>query len=560
MARFVFTGDTEAIPKDQQDMYATTGHFGPSWLRDLLGLDNTQFDDYRAERALASLVATGELIPGASKEEQLQKAWIAMDAHKGPEWKRAVQSSHSETNLRQLTSWIGFPFGDIVGVNEGEMIWFGLKGLYGEASRQGKLDEFFKKYPEFELRSAAVKGLDNPEERQKAVDTELYYQGVDQYVNAPFEQAVADLDGQQLRLQQMDQTPEVRDQLAIIEAEQRSIKDEQQKRRDTLDRAFPFREDEPSINRDPRERALSDIRSQWYDLQREDGETTDAVDFRREQFLQQFPSTPDAAQYENTWQELTVQFMLTRIQASQDTEHAYQSDDFDKVTKIKDQRDAMLTAIHEQAAKMISRQDVELYLASFMWPKSQAQQEFEQADALKDLWFTLTGSGSPFTGREKGAISAYFRSLPVMQHYFPVETLDLADLSLAQRMALMQRKNFWKNYYSIQSSATQLDYARQMKPVLDQANELLGMPPLQLVDVASYPQESSGDPLISHIQMAASIGRSQAIASDQQLTDAQKTELENLLASLGIDTQDPSMTSEDISRLLSPYSMPDPEQ
>ncbi len=558
-ARFVFTGDTDAIPADEQRLYVEKGHFSPGWLRDLLGLEDDQWAVWRADRAMASLVATGELIPGAPKEEQLEKAWIALDTRAGPEWKKAVKASQAETNLRRLTYWIGFPFGDVVGVNEGERIWFGLKAIYAEYSRRGKLDEFFEKYPEFELRTATVRGLSDPEEREKAVDTELYWQSIDQYVEKPFEKAVMDLENERSRLQELTQSQPVRDQLAVLRDELRSIRDEQEKRREELDRAFPFRAKELSINRNPRGRALAGIRNEWFDIERGEGEDFDAFLFRREEFLSQFPTVSDTVAYEDMWQQIETQFMQVRIVAARQRDLAFQKDDFDEAQRIADARDTALEELHEQAREVIARRDVERFLATFAWPKTEAQQEFETADALKDLWFSLTSSGSPFTRRERGAISAYFRSMPVIQKYFPVEALDLADLSLEQRFAIMRRKDFWSNYFSIRDNRTQIDYARMMKPELDEANRLLGLPPLEIIDIEPYPVESSGDPLFNHIQMMAAINRREDIDEDEQLTEEEREELEKLMSEVGLAEADTALTDADVSRFLRPYSVEDTE-
>jgi hypothetical protein len=556
-ARFVFTGDTDAIPADEQNLYVEKGHFSPGWLRDLLGLEEDQWTTWRADRAMASLVATGELIPGASKEEQLEKAWIALDTQAGPEWKKAVKASQAETNLRRLTYWIGFPFGDVVGVNEGERIWFGLKAIYSEYSRRGKLDEFFKKYPEFELRTATVRGLSDPEEREKAVDTELYWQSIDKYVEKPFEKAVMDLENERSRLQELTQSQPVRDQLAVLRDELRSIRDEQETRREELDRAFPFRAKEISINRNPRGRALAEIRNAWFDIERGEGEDFDAFLFRREEFLSQFPTVTDTIAYEDMWQQIETQFMQIRIVAARQRDLAFQKDDFDEAQRIADERDTALEQLHKQAREVIARRDVERFLATFAWPKTEAQQEFEIADALKDLWFSLTSRGSPFTSRERGAISAYFRSMPVIQKYFPVEVLDLDDLSLEQRFALMRRKDFWSTYFSLRDNRTQVDYARMMKPELDEANALLGLPPLEIIDIEPYPVESSGDPLFSHIQMMAAINRREDIDEDEQLTDEEREELEKLMAEVGLAEADTALTDADVSRFLQPYTVAD---
>ena len=155
-------------------------------------------------------------------------------------------------------------------------------------------------------------------------------------------------------------------------------------------------------------------------------------------------------------------------------------------------------------------------------------------------------------------MSAYFRSLPIMQKYFPVETVDLADLSVEQRFAIMRRKDFWSTYFGFRDAKTQLDYAHMMKPVVDEANRLLGLPPLTIIDIAPYPVEASGDPLFDHIEMAAALHRREGIDEDEQLSDEEREELERLLATVNLGDDEPTLTSDDISRFLAPYSVEDP--
>jgi hypothetical protein len=536
-------------------LYLEKGHFGPDWLRDILGMNDDKFAVWRAERALASLLADGELIPGVPKEEQLTKAWIALDSHKGPEWKRAVRASRSEQNLRRFTHWVGFPFGDLVGVNEGEMIWFGLKGLFAEASRQGRLDEFFAKYPEFEVRSAAVRGLSDPKERETAIDTELYYQSLDKFVEEPFQRQVMDMENERDRLRGMEQTEAVRDQIDVIEGELRVLRDEKSRRRDVLDNAFPFRETILSLNRSPRDRALRQIRSGWYDIQREEDEPFEAFLTRQETFLSQFPAQEDTLRYEADWAALEQESILLKIATNRARNRAFADNDFERARTLADDRDAALEEIHERGRVLISRRDVERYLGSFSEPKTPQEREFLNADAIFDLWMTLVSSGTPFTGREKASISEYFRSLPEIQKYYPLSAVDLEALTTEQRFALMRRRDFWSTYYSIRDAPTQLDYLRTMKPELDRANALLGMPPIDILDIDPYPPEASGDPLFDHIRQTSALNRQRELEEDETLSAEERAELERLMVLLGDDPDATTLTANDVNRYIRPFAI-----
>lgn len=554
-AEFVFNGNTDAIPEEEQALYLERGHFSLDWLNNLLGLGKDEGAVWRAERALASLVATGELVPGAPKEEQITKAMIAADSHRGPEWKKAVKASRAEENLRRMTAWLGFPFGDLIAVNEGEMIWFGLKGMYSEYARQGRIAEFFEKYPEFKVRSATVRGLSDPEEREKAIDTELYYTSLEDYVYKPFESTVVEIENERHRLRGMEQSQAVRDQLKLLDDELGQIREVQSTRRDELDRAFPYRAAELSLNQSPRERALRQVRTAWFDIDRGDEEEYDVWIQRREDFLGQFPAVENDAEHELELWDLEKQSILVKLEANRARNLAFADNDFDKAREFAADRDGQLEQIHAQAEQLITRKDVETYLGSFSEPPTPQQREFEFADATHDLWFSLLAG--PFTSREKAAISAYFRSLPEIQKFYPLDAVDLDALTLEQRLAIMTRKEFWRTYNSIRDINTQRDFLRAKKPEVDAANRLLGLPPLEILDIDPFPPEASGDPLFDHIRMMSALNRRRELEADESLTAEERRELEQLIAMLGDDPEDVALTAEDVDRYLNPYSMPD---
>src|SRR5581483_6885871 len=108
-------------------------------------------DIYRSERALASLVATGDIEP--------EDAWEALRTHSGPAWEQAVKAADSEKFLSDFTGWLGFR---VVGAQQGELIRLGEQSLYSKAAASGQLEDFFDKYPEFEIQQVATKGLSDP--------------------------------------------------------------------------------------------------------------------------------------------------------------------------------------------------------------------------------------------------------------------------------------------------------------------------------------------------------------------------------------------------------------
>ncbi len=537
VGRWFYEGDETAVPTAEQEFYNERGYFSKGLLGRVLGLEPGKFDIYRAERALWTLATTGKLLPGKSNEEQVQAAWLALDSHSGKAWKNAVKAAESETLLRQITSWVGFPAGPVTGLNEGEMIWFGLKAAQSEAARRGNLDKFFEAYPEFEIRSAVVKGISDPEEKRAAIDTELYYESLARVVDAPFAPAVQELTDELWRLRSVEQTTAVRDQIKIINVQLAEIREQKDELRETVDNAFPYREKELSINRDPRERALSQFRSAWFDIPRESGEPFEALQARQSEFLTGLPGSVDPVLQESVWHELSKEAILLKFGYGQAITRAIESDKFDDVGKLIEERDAKLEALHIEAEKAVTQRDFLRFMGNLSRRKTPEEKLFEQADAYFDYWMSLVGSGSVLSSREKAAISAYFRSLPEMRFYFPLETTRLADLTIQQKLALMTRREFWRTWHGISDPETQLDYFYMVRPEIDAANDLLGVPRVSPIDVPPIPPEYTSDPLVGYVDIMSALNQGSALADDDTLDDEERSRLVEELARFGSEDE-----------------------
>lgn len=543
-ARFLYNGDLNAIPPEEQYTFTNKGHFSLPFFGQVLGLEPGKFDDYRAERAAWALAATDKLAPGKPHDEQVRDAFEAVENHKGVAWARAQRAASSESFLKDLSSWAGF---SVTGVEKGEAIWMALKPAYNMYAEQGKLNEFFTKYPEFQVRSAVVKGVSDPAEKTKAIDTELYYADLKRIVDDPFEAQVEQIEGKLVEMRNLPQTEAVRDAITQVQDQLDIITKQKQDKRDQLDIAYPDREKELSINRDPRGYALAQVRSQWFDIKREPGETMEAYRSRQETFLSQFAPEGGSTLGEQGWQDVYKDSLLTKLRYNNKLDKAYADEDFAGIAAIKEERDGALTSLHEQAAKGLSRMEVESYLASFNRRKTPEEIKFDKAHDTFDLWMSLVGSGSTFTSKQKGQISAYFKSLPEIQLYFQTSSVDLGNLTPGQQYALMDRRKIWKQYFAIDDPTVQLDWMSQNKARLINDNDILGLPTLNIVDYRRPPAELGiGDPYVARVQSALAVAREKGLAvEDPTLTPEQiKKYSEQLAASV---SDDPSpMTADDI--------------
>lgn len=551
-SRWFYLGDENAIPEEEQRLFEDKGHFSSNLLMRIFGVEEDFWDTYRAERAVWALAARDQLVPGGTHEENVRAAWEAIDTHKGPAWKRALKEAASEDTLRKLTRWAGFPFGDIQAMPRGEQMYLELRQAYSEAARRGELDKFFEKYPEFSVRSAVVRGITDPEEKEKAVDTELYYQDLDRIVNQPFQAQIDRIQSELRRLRSMPQTENVRESIAVLEAELDDIKQQQDERRKLLDLAYPNREKELSKFRMPRERALARLRSQYFSI---DGDTFEERQRRQAEFLMSLPSS-DEGLTEKDWAEVNREFFRIRITYGRLIDEAIEKRDFDTADRLRDERDALLEKLHEDVEKGVTREEFMGFLLMNRRPRTPEEQEFESAEALFDLWMSMVGEGSTLSRREKAAVSEYFRNHPLIQKHYRSSTLDLANLTTEQKLLLMRRREIWRQFYSLsQNPALQVDFMNSVKEELDFINRALGLPPTVIVDYRRPVSDLLiNDPVAEKAMMRLALLRRQMLEeSGEGLTPEQLARMEEMLAN---DVNDPSpFTMDDINAIVEPWAV-----
>ncbi len=569
-------GDPAGVPESEQENYANGGFFSSGFLARIFNLSNPRFDAYRAERALWSLVATDSLLPDKDHETQTAEAWKAMLSHEGPAWRSAVRHAQSEQFLREFT---GATFARVQPILEGELkLKMALKTAYNEARRQGPdaLKLFHEKYPEYEGYQAAVKGISDPDERERAVETEMFFRTVNQYAEQPYALSLDRLDEALYQLAHQTQTEATRDQIRVLKLQRSQIQTEKAAVRSVIEKAFPMREDEPSRNRDPFERALSIVRGEWYDLLEDETPLSDEektlvrrvllndkpsqkelsqvrkiierqaqeVDFEelekaRAAYLKQFPAKPAEAD-PNLWHELSVESMLVKVRYGLQISDALTKEDFNQFRRLETERDAALDAIHDVARESLTRWDVENYFSRQERPKTPEEKEFERADALFDLWMALVDDRSPLRDREKDAISAYFRARPEIKKHYATSTLDLRKLTIDQKYALGRRREIWRTYYDIEGQQAQLDYMASHQQEINALNGLLGLRPLTLIDYDRMtPYAQLGSARRDFKRDVEIDRRIKELASQQNLSRQEREELERL-----IEERDPSTLSE----------------
>ncbi len=502
--KWLYTGDGSDVPDSEKDIFSSAGHFTKEFLGNIVGLNGNRFDDYRRERALASLVAEGKIEPDA--------AWEAMATHKGDAWNKAVKAAESEKFLSDFTGWLGFR---ITGSMKGEQIRLGEKALYSKAAAEGNLTDFYTKFPDYEIYNVAVKGIKDPKERQQALETNLYYRDLETYVNGPYQKSLDDLETRINAIRAKDTLTETDiDQIKYLNDNVASIKDEQSSVRDMVDRAYPNRTKELSLLMPPKERALTDAVAGWYDMQQGQGagvpadESYEDFQARRESWLRSFPAK-GADQSEYDWETLFGAYQTTVSRYNLMINKAYGNGEFDEGQRLTEERDAVLASVHEKATERITRYDVEHWLAQFSRRATPSEVEFNTAADQFQLWMSLVGANSPLTNRQKGAISAYFRSLPLLQKHYNASVLNINLLSGDQLIAFARRKEIRDHYNNLGTDDAKIDYMRSVAAEYNSIQAMLGLPPVDIVDARPSPPGVSHSDSIGALQGFNGGGRDQ---------------------------------------------------
>jgi len=567
--RWLYGGDLDAIPEEEMYSYTEKGYFSIPFLGRALNLEPDRFDIYRAERATWALAATDDLLPGEPHDVQAKAAMLAVRDHKGKAWATAVRAAEGEDFLRMATSYIGFPFGGFKGMQEGERIWYGLRGAYSEYAEEGKIDEFFEKYPEFQVRTAVVRGLSDPDAKRRAIDTSLFYDDVEKIVEAPYATQIARIQSELTTLAHLTQTDSVREQVSFLKKELGAIRVEQKGLRTLVENMYPYRDTTISLRHPPRDYALRAVDDEWYALSttwyESDGDALadfESLEEAQEAWLSQFPAYGTGGSYtEKDWQDAFNDYANLTLKYGKAMQSAARDEEWELRDSLKEEMNAKLEAAHERWAQGLSRRDVESYLASRKRPKTPEEVEFLYARDLREMWMSLVARGSPFTSREKGDISDFFRSMPVIQKHYPFKAAPLENFTIEQRFAMFRRDEIWDRYYAFSDPGVAVDFMKVVGEELNTINEFLGLPPMRLIDYRQPPPElGAGDPFLALMQMRLAILREAGLEEDakegEEPMDAETLQYYSEL--LAADPDDPSpLSTSDVDWLIAQWADPD---
>ncbi|MFH1484855.1 MAG: hypothetical protein ABIH46_02185, partial [Chloroflexota bacterium] len=142
-------------------------------LQRVLGVPEDKWDTYRIDRSLAGVFLEETKNQTAAEAKVTLRAFLeAAETKSGPYWEKARQLASTEAGIRYLSGWA---FMSVQLYPEGEQMMRALDPIYRMYAAKGQLDEFYERWPEYQLRRVAVANMEGEEAREEELHKTLFW-------------------------------------------------------------------------------------------------------------------------------------------------------------------------------------------------------------------------------------------------------------------------------------------------------------------------------------------------------------------------------------------------
>ena len=399
----------------------------------------------------------------------------------GPLWDKAKQFASREAGARWIFSYaIGMP---ISIWPEGERMLKAQDMQYRQASKQGKLAEFYEQRPEYLLYHSTAKGIEDPEERDKALgQTAFFYHlgQIDADLNPSIEQeqkTLAILQANE-KLHQLGKHATF-----LVNAQQERIADLQREKRERINEVKALYADVskvPSYRKEPRQRGLDILSNLWYDIQdnkfgQKDSAAIEAAQTAAEdKLLRSLPTEPKSEQW---WTDQAVAAQLVQMEYGAKISEAMRKGDYPRMDTLKAESDQRIDELTRDAMRSITRTEFERWKNRngvtpppqyAVW--QQAKEEYQAYLAIQEN--TAFGLS---TNEKSAAATAFLKAHPLINKYYG------ADEVLIKRnpTAASQLNAIRKEYYELPKDV-RLDYLYHNLDRYNTYAKVLGLPAVSL--------------------------------------------------------------------------------
>lgn len=429
------------------------------------------FDEFRVDRAISSLV-------GMNPERWSQReALLALRDRRGPLYEAAKQFAQTEKGLAALTGWAFMPMRLYP---EGEEMQRGMDAIYRAARDEGgdALDEFFGKHPEYRVRQIQL--TDNEDgQRDREIDTSLFYIDV-AVVDDKYDDEI-----EQLRDFKADaerrgflESKEGRRQLSIIDNDLDILYAMKEEDIAKLEALYPDRLTELSLRAAPRERALFNARTEYFDLKRSDFATADEYFAAREAIVTKYI---DGEQDPVQGMQAAIESVVISSRYS-----AMIAANPDRRDSLISERDQKLRALTNQAAGFITRDEFLTYVNANR--RAPTPERLEYTEAKNDLteYFAIDEAPGLTTRQRTEYKREYWTNHPLLTKYFGNSEPRAWSAESAAIFGRMTQ--IWDGWFDRQQDPYGAKlYLNNVLPELNELRIQVGLYPLRLIDPLEEP-------------------------------------------------------------------------
>jgi len=454
-----------------------------NWLGHVWELASTDgFEGYRTDRMVANLV-------GMDPQRYTPRMGLeALRTQSGPLYERAKREAAKEYGARVLTGWALMP---LRAYPEGEQTQRGLDSLFRLVQDEGSeaVSKFYDQHPEYRVRQLISQDREDGSMQQE-IDTSLFYIDSGE-VRSRYAQHIEELRDVIADAESRGylESKEGRRMIEVVRTDLDYLMQQQETELDAIEALYPNRSTELSEKASPRERALHNLREQFFSLRRSDYSSSDSYYEARDAFIARLPAegnTP-AAWLSSAVNAATVyQAYAERIAAAATPEarRALLAD-----------RKVRLDALSTEAQGQISREDFQRYLNSSSRPPTPERVEYQTAVSQIQEYFAIGEAPGISSSTARSYQREYWSTHPLLEKYYGNEPTAW-DAESAAAYGLMDE--IWSGFYDRSNDPQeQRDYLAAHLEDLNAIREELFLAPIQLTDWSpvtpgAFQQEPTG--------------------------------------------------------------------
>jgi hypothetical protein len=478
------------LDEETKEALATGQHLSDSKLKQALDLSDDEFDLYRTQRVLANEVGN-YMLQGHSIEERkafVREALDAMFTRKGRTWSNARKDAKKESGLAVVTGWLfGMP---VRQYPNGEATSRGVQALYREVQETSREEgggdmtaAFTEMFPEIEVRDAALAIFDGTDKQDQEIAGTLFAQDLDT-VHKRYDDRIGELQGMvdSLYRQGAGKEEDGRRTIDLLETERNALTQQRSFEIDDLDKRYDSRNQDPSLARTPRTRALQTMEGQYYDIELPEKATS--LDFEKQHASQE-------AFLDNLPTESTYSPVLAAVQHYADLRsfdrqitQAYDAADRGKAEKLVEERQKLVRDRTAEIQPQVTRREFQAYLDRNKRPPTSEELERDQASDQISEYFAIKDRAGElgYTSKEASALAgAFWDSHPLIEKYYGRATVDVD--SYEDIIAFDRMESIWENFYALEGGAqSRIDYLAMTLDELNQLRRRFGLKPVKITD------------------------------------------------------------------------------